>query len=111
MPDSVEMPAAVSTTMRCASAIQPATVRRSSLTSLTRESCHARARGCEVLLRSAHMPDHPTSYHSPKVQPRQINGKGGRALVVREPIAKGELVVVWGGEAVPASALDELSPA
>jgi hypothetical protein len=57
------------------------------------------------------MPEHPTSYHSPKLQPRQINGKGGRALVVREPVAKGELVVVWGGEVVQGSALGALSPA
>jgi len=32
-------------------------------------------------------------------------------LVVREPVAKGELVVVWGGEAVHAAQLDALSPA
>ncbi len=57
------------------------------------------------------MPEHATSYHSPKLQPRQINGKGGRALVVHEPVAAGELVVVWGGEAVHASRLDSLSPA
>jgi hypothetical protein len=57
------------------------------------------------------MPDHPTSYHSPKLQARQINGKGGRALVVREPVAAGELVVVWGGEVVHASGLEALSPA
>ena len=57
------------------------------------------------------MPPQPTSYHSPKLQPRQIDGKGGRALVVREPVAKGELVVLWGGEAIHASALAALSPA
>ena len=57
------------------------------------------------------MNEHPTSYHSPKLQARHINGKGGRALVVREPVEAGELVVVWGGEAVHASRLDTLSPA
>ncbi len=57
------------------------------------------------------MNEHPTSYHSAKLQPRQINGKGGRALVVREPVEAGELVVVWGGEALHASRLSTLSPA
>ena len=32
-------------------------------------------------------------------------------MVVREPVAKGELVVVWGGEMVQASQLDALTPA
>ncbi len=57
------------------------------------------------------MNEAPTSYHSPKLEPRQIDGKGGRALVVWEPIEKGELVVVWGGEVVHASRIDALSPA
>jgi hypothetical protein len=57
------------------------------------------------------MNEHPTSYHSAKLQARHINGKGGRALVVREPVDAGELVVVWGGEAVHASRLGTLSPA
>lgn len=57
------------------------------------------------------MNEQPTSYHSPKLQPRPIDGKGGRALVVREPVEAGELVVVWGGEVVHASGLDSLSPA
>ena len=57
------------------------------------------------------MSEHPTSYHCPKLQPRRIDAKGGRALVVREPIEAGELVVVWGGEVLHASRLDSLSPA
>jgi len=53
----------------------------------------------------------PTSYHSPKLEGRRIDGKGGRTLVAREPIAPGELVVVFGGEVVHASQLEKLSPA
>jgi hypothetical protein len=53
----------------------------------------------------------PTSYHSPKLEGRRIDGKGGRTLVAREPIGPGELVVVFGGEVVHASQLEKLSPA
>ena len=56
------------------------------------------------------MRDGATSYHSSKLEARRIDGKGGRALVVREPVEKGELVVVWGGEVVHASRLGELTP-
>jgi uncharacterized protein len=57
------------------------------------------------------MSEHATSYHSPKLEARRIDGKGGRTLVVREPIEAGELVVVWGGEVVHASRLNTLTPA
>jgi hypothetical protein len=56
------------------------------------------------------MRDGATSYHSPKLEARRIDGKGGRALVVREAVEPGELVVVWGGEVVHASRLGELTP-
>jgi hypothetical protein len=58
-----------------------------------------------------YMSVHATSYHSPKLQARNISIKGGRSLVVREPVAPGELVVVWGGEVVHADRLHTLSPA
>jgi hypothetical protein len=54
---------------------------------------------------------HATSYHSPKLQARNIDSKGGRSLVVREIVEPGELVVVWGGEVVHLSRLHTLSPA
>jgi hypothetical protein len=57
------------------------------------------------------MTENATSYHSPKLEARRIDGKGGRTLVVREPVEPGELVVVWGGEVVHASQLGTLSPA
>ena len=53
----------------------------------------------------------PTSYHSPKLEGRRIEGKGGRTLVAREAVEPGEVVVVFGGEVVHASKLAELSPA
>ncbi|HKC51047.1 MAG TPA: SET domain-containing protein-lysine N-methyltransferase [Myxococcota bacterium] len=53
----------------------------------------------------------PTSYHSPKLEGRRIDGKGGRTLVVREAVEADELVVVFGGEVVQASQLTALSPA
>ena len=52
-----------------------------------------------------------TSYHSPKVEGRRIDSKGGRTLVARETILPDEVVVVFGGEVVPAGELDALSPA
>jgi hypothetical protein len=57
------------------------------------------------------MSEHATSWHSPKLEARRIDGKGGRTLVAREPMDAGELAVVWGGEVVPASRLSTLSPA
>ena len=57
------------------------------------------------------MPATPTSYHSPKLEGRRIAGKGGRTLVAREVVEPGEVVVVFGGEVVPAAQLDALSPA
>ena len=53
----------------------------------------------------------PTSYHSPKLEGRRIDGKGGRTLVAREIVEPDELVVVFGGEVVQASQLAALSPA
>jgi hypothetical protein len=57
------------------------------------------------------VPAHPTSYHSPKLEGRRIAGKGGRTLVAREAIAADEVLVVFGGEVVPADRLESLSPA
>ena len=53
----------------------------------------------------------PTSYHSPQLEGRRIDGQGGRTLVAREPVEAGEVVVVFGGEVVHADQLAKLSPA
>jgi hypothetical protein len=53
----------------------------------------------------------PTSYHSPKLEGRRIEGKGGRTLVAREVIEPDEVVVVFGGEVVHARDLEKLTPA
>jgi len=57
------------------------------------------------------VPAQPTSYHSPKLEGRRIEGKGGRTLVAREAVEPDELVVVFGGEVVQAGQLANLSPA
>jgi len=41
---------------------------------------------------------HNYSYTSPKLEGRPCPSKGGFGLYAREAIAKGELLVVWGGE-------------
>jgi len=53
----------------------------------------------------------PTSYHSPKLEGRRIDGKGGRTLVTREVIEPDELVVVFGGEVLEGKQLEKLTPA
>lgn len=52
-----------------------------------------------------------TSWHSPRLGPKRVSGKGGRALIVREPVKAGELVVVFGGEVLDAEQIERLSPA
>jgi uncharacterized protein len=54
---------------------------------------------------------HATSYHSPKLEGRRIEGKGGRTLVAREVVLPDEVVVVFGGEVVHARDLDSLTSA
>jgi uncharacterized protein len=41
-----------------------------------------------------------TSYVAPQLTVRELSHKGGCGLIAREPIVRGEVLVVWGGEAV-----------
>ncbi len=43
-----------------------------------------------------------TSYLSPKLTSIRLPQKGGSAVIAGQPIARGELLVVWGGKVVPA---------
>ena len=46
------------------------------------------------------------SHLSPKLEARPFLEKGGYAVYAREPIAKGELLVLWGGRIIAESELD-----
>ena len=46
------------------------------------------------------------SHLSPKLEARPFPEKGGYAVYAREPIAKGELLVIWGGRIIAESELD-----
>ena len=46
------------------------------------------------------------SHLSPKLEARPFPEKGGFAVHAREPIAKGELLVLWGGRIIAESELD-----
>jgi SET domain-containing protein len=54
------------------------------------------------------MPDRPTSYYSPKIESRPNHT--GKGIFAREPIARGELIAVWGGEVMPRAVFDTLHP-
>ncbi|MEW5827870.1 MAG: SET domain-containing protein-lysine N-methyltransferase [Chloroflexota bacterium] len=51
------------------------------------------------------MPAETFSYTSPKLEARPHPEKGGMGLFARQPIAKDELLILWGGKVVT---LDEL---
>lgn len=55
------------------------------------------------------MSDTPTCYASPRLVGKVCNAKGGRGVYAREPIARGELLVVYAGAIVEAKDLDKLS--
>lgn len=50
------------------------------------------------------------SYLSPKCDVREASDRGGFTVVAREPIAKGELIVVWSGTLVAGAELSTLPP-
>jgi hypothetical protein len=54
------------------------------------------------------MPNQPTSYLSPRLEGRWCQEKGGRAVYARQPVRKGELLVVWGGEVLTGEQLTQL---
>ncbi len=45
------------------------------------------------------------SFLSPKCEVRAADDRGGYTVVAREPIAKGELIVVWSGTLVDGAEL------
>jgi len=53
---------------------------------------------------------YPSSYLSPKVEGRVINGKGGKGVFARECIRPGELLVVWGGRIIRGDEVETLAP-
>jgi hypothetical protein len=54
------------------------------------------------------MPDRPTSYCSPKIE--SLPNNTGKGIFACEPVARGELVALWGGEVYPRAAFDALHP-
>jgi SET domain-containing protein len=50
------------------------------------------------------------SFLSPKCEVRAADDRGGYTVVAREPIAKGELIVVWSGTLVDSAELVTLPP-
>ena len=46
------------------------------------------------------------SHLSPKLEARSLPEKGGYGVFAREPIEKGELLVLWGGRIIAESELD-----
>lgn len=50
------------------------------------------------------------SYLSSKCEARIDPGKGGRAVVARQVIRKGELIAMWSGKLVDREGLDQLPP-
>lgn len=50
------------------------------------------------------------SHLSPKLEVSPFPEKGGYGIVAREPILKGELLVLWGGRTVTAEELDTSIP-
>jgi SET domain-containing protein len=43
----------------------------------------------------------PNSYISPKLEIREDKTIEGRGMFARQPIAKGDIITVWGGDVVP----------
>ncbi len=50
------------------------------------------------------------SYHSSKVESRSHPVKGNCGIFCREPIAKGEIVALWGGRILSAAEIDRNAP-
>ena len=52
----------------------------------------------------------PTCYASPRIEGRECGEKGGRGVFAREPIARGELLVVFAGSVLEGEELPGLPP-
>lgn len=52
-----------------------------------------------------------SSYISPKLEARAIPAKGGYGIYARQPVAVGELLIVWGGKIYDEAGLETLPPA
>ena len=50
------------------------------------------------------------SHLSPKLEAKPLPKKGGMGVFAREPISKGELLVLWGGRILAESELDATIP-
>jgi hypothetical protein len=50
------------------------------------------------------------SHLSPKLEARPLSEKGGMGVFAREPVRKGELLVLWGGRILAESELDPQMP-
>jgi len=50
------------------------------------------------------------SHLSPKLEARSLPEKGGMGVFALEPIGKGELLVLWGGQIIDESELDPAMP-
>jgi SET domain-containing protein len=50
------------------------------------------------------------SHLSPKLEARPLPEKGGWGVYAREPVRKGELLVLWGGRIIDESELDPTMP-
>lgn len=51
---------------------------------------------------------YPNSWLSPKLEIRQEATIEGRGMFAAQPIAKGEIVTIWGGDVVPTAIFKEL---
>jgi hypothetical protein len=56
------------------------------------------------------MADRAMHYLAPKLEVRRNPKKGGYGVFTSEPIAAGELILVWGGDIVTGEQLAQLSP-
>lgn len=54
------------------------------------------------------MSERAHSYLSPKCEVQETESRGGHTVVAREPISKGELIVVWSGTLVTGEELEAL---
>jgi uncharacterized protein len=60
--------------------------------------------------RHKHMVIHSTSYISPRLESKPLAEKGYYGIYAREPIAAGELLVMWSGRLVETGSLDDVEP-
>ena len=56
------------------------------------------------------MSDQSVHYLSPKLEARTQPAKGKNGIFARQPVAPGELLVVWGGQVLDEARLEQLSP-